>query len=117
MKQIEYDKKRVMSTVILGIIMIPLIVFTVILTPVTVHSLADGTSGLGEVIAITFGLIFAFIGESLVLVVSGIGLPFAIANRKSTLKPVRVISYVMDGLYSAMAIIALVKIILLFCGV
>ena len=64
-----------------------------------------------------FAVVFVFIIEIGVIIANVILLPFAIKNRKSTLKPVRIISYVQDGLIAVALIGAILKIILMIAGV
>ena len=132
MKEIQYDKKRITSTVIIGVILTICLVFTIILLPISWSALeaaieeskSSQTSPGGEAaatgalaLAAAIGVVLVVIIEIAILIANGICLPFAIKNRRSTLKPIRIISYVYDGLIGAMMLTATVKIILLFAGV
>ena len=111
----NYDKPRLMSTIILGILLIPSLAFSIILAPVTVHALT--AEGGWAIIGAVFGLVLIIMLEIALTVVNALGLLFSVLNRKSTLKPVRIVSYVMDGLFGAMTLLAIIKIILLAVGV
>ena len=132
MKKVEYDKKRITSTVIVGIVLILALALTISLLPVTwaainqviEESKSSSSSGAGQAaeagamaLVAALGVVFVVILEFAILIANGICLPFAIKNRRSTLKPIRIISYVYDGLIGAMMITATVKIILLFAGI
>ena len=134
MDEQKYDKKRIVSTVILFIFLAVGLFFAITFLPIgwkmineAVESAKNsnqdssataqviGGGAIALVAAIGIVLVFmVFIG---ILIVSPICLIFSIKNRKSTLKPVRIISYVQDGLFSSLIVISIVKIILLLCGI
>ena len=124
-KPIEYDKKRITSTVIIGIILSICLALTVTLLPISWSAIqqaqdsaagqAASTGALALVAAV--GVVLVILVEIAILIANGICLPFAIKNRRSTLKPIRIISYVYDGLIGAMMLTATIKIILLIAGV
>ena len=132
MKEIQQDKPRITSTVIIGVFLALFLVFTILLIPVSwsavnamieeskqaAESAAEQAAEAGVIALVAaIGIILVIILEFGILIGNAICLPFAIKNRRSTLKPVRVISYVYDGLIGAMMLTATVKIILLFAGV
>ena len=114
-----YDKKRITSTIILGIILTILIILTIIFLPTSLSALqeeaSEQESAAGSIALIfvgVIGLVLIFFFQIAINVVSGICLIFSIKNRQSTLKPIRIISYVMDALFFAVNITTLVKIII-----
>ena len=128
----KYDKPRITSTIIIGVILTVLLVFTLLLTPVSWAALkeaidesAENSESAGGQIVGAFALaIVGAVGIALVIAIyfliiigNGICFIFTFKNRRSTLKPIRIISFVMDGLIGAMVTISIVKIILLFCGI
>ena len=129
MKPVNYDKKRIVSTVILGIFLLAALYFTIVFLPVTWTSLEEGAkveeeSAAGQIVAagaiglaMALGMVLVIIFEIGILIVSSICLPFAIRNRHSTLKAIRIISYVYDGLFALMIVTSIVKLILAFIGV
>lgn len=134
MKEVIYDKKRITSTVILGIFLLISLFFTIIFLPITwamVNEAVEASKqsnpdagaagqvvGAGAIaLVIGVGIVLVFAIEIALAINTPIFLLFSIKNRKSTLKPIRIISYVYDGLFGAMFICAVVKIILLACGI
>ena len=123
----QKPKKRIVSTVILGLILIVGIYFTILLLPVTWAAIKEASenadtgnsvvAGTAVAFALSLGIVLAFIVYIGVLVIGIPCLLFSIRNRKSSLKPIRIISYVYDGLYGAILLISIVKMILLLIGV
>ena len=128
MKQIEYDKPRIASTIVLGILLTIFLVFTFLLIGTSWAQLSaaieeseSNADSAGGQVAVAFVLaLFGALAMVLVIVVyvllligNGICLIFTLKNRQSTLKPVRIISYVYDGLIGVMMIVAIVKIVML----
>ena len=131
-KEIHYDKPRITSTVIIGIFLAIAMFFALLLVGVSwtaVKEAADAAKESGEDAAsqVAGGAAVAFVGAIgvvLVMIVyigvvidTAIILPFSIKNRKSTLKPIRIISYVFDGLIGATLVLSIIKIILFIAGV
>lgn len=132
MKPVNYDKPRIASTIVLGVFLITSLILSILLIPVTwgaVKAAADAAkdnadSAEGAVVAggvtafaLAIGMILVFLVYIGTLITSSICLPFAIKNRKSTLKPIRIISYVYDGLFGAVLVLSIVKLILSIAGV
>ena len=117
----EYDKPRLTSTIIIGIFLLLNIIMVIVMYPLTWQSIEEArTGGAGDIVvafALAVGIVLVIITYFILIVAQGIMLPFAIKNRNSTLKPVRIISYVYDGLIGAALIASIVKVILLFCGI
>ena len=131
-REITYDKPRITSTIIIGVFLTIAMFFAILFAPVTwsaVKAAADAAKDSSEEVAgqVAGSAAVAFVGAiGMVLVIivyigvlidTAIILPFSIKNRKSTLKPVRIISYVLDGLIGATLLFTVVKLILCFAGV
>ena len=132
MKEITYDKRRITSTVIIGIIIAISLALTIALLPISWSAIkeaieesknsqdsAAGQAAEAGVLALVaaVGVVLVVLLEIGILIANGVCLPFAIKNRRSTLKAIRIISYIYDGLIGAMMLTATIKIILLFAGV
>ena len=131
-KVINYDKPRIASTSIIGIVISLTLIFTITLLPVSWSALQEAveqskssqsdpagqaaSAGAMALVA-AIGVVLVVLLEIGILIANGICLPFAIKNRRSTLKAIRIISYVYDGLIGAQMLCATVKIILFFAGV
>ena len=128
MKQIEYDKPRIASMIVLGVFLTIFLIVSLLLLPVTWSAIneaieesqnnsdsAAGAVAASFVIAIFLGLgvALAIVAYAVILLGAGLCLIFTIKNRKSTLLPVRIISFVYDGLAGAIIVLAIVKILLL----
>jgi hypothetical protein len=128
------NKKRIVSTVIIGIflaisIYCVIILFTFNLKE-SLQRLSDSATNRAEgqpgaVVAVGFAaglagaalVIMAYLFAIVALVNSSISIIFSIKNRKSYLKPVRIINYVYDGLLGFIIIFTIVKMILFATGV
>ena len=118
-KQKTYDKPRITSTIVISIFFLATAAFTVpSLFAFSWKALNEATESgtAGDVFVAffaAFGIVLYLIYLGAVIVECAILLPFSISNRKSTLKPVRIVSYVLDGLIIAMFVISIIKIILI----
>lgn len=132
MKQITYDKPRIVSTIILGVILTLLTILALLFVGVTwadidaaAKSASEGAespeggvvAGIASAFALSLVIVLIIMVYIGVIIGCGICSIFTIKNRKSTLKPIRIISYVMDGIAGSVALLSIVKIILYFCGV
>lgn len=132
MKPVVYDKPRIVSTVILGLFLAVCLVLGIILIPTSwaaVKEAADAAKdsadtpegavvgGSVTAFALSLGMILVILVYIGITIVSLICLPFAVKNRKSTLYPIRIVSYVYDGLFVAVLLLSIVKLILAFAGV
>ena len=131
MKPVTYDKKRIVSTVIIGIFVLLALFVALSCAPLTWAALKEAAeqqkeqgSGAEQVavvgalaLVLALGMALAIVAYFGVIITCGICLPFAIMNRRSTLKPVRIISYVYDGLIGALLLLSIIKLILIFAGV
>ena len=114
-----YDKPRITSTIVISIFFLATAAFTVpSLFAFSWKALNEATESgtAGDVfvaIFAAFGIVLYLIYLGAVIVECAILLPLSISNRKSTLKPVRIVSYVLDGLIIAMFVISIIKIILI----
>lgn len=128
---VENKNKCIFSTVIIGILLIISIYFTIVLIPIDIgrmlHGMAESSQEAGSssgTVAVAFaGAIVGAVAVVLLhgiaislVVVSGISLIFTIKNRRSYLKPIRIINYIYDGLLGSIIVIAIIKIILFRCG-
>lgn len=120
----SYDKPRIISTIILGFFLIAGIVNTLLFFPIFWADIQQaaaesGSQSGGAVVAIVLaiGMVFVILAMIAQIVVNVICLPFAIVNKKSTYKAVRIISYVYDFLFGALILLAVIKIILTLSGV
>lgn len=132
MKPVNYDKPRIVSTVVISIFLaialfLCLTMYTVWVKDIKAAAEAakEGSEdpggqvagGIAVAFAGAFLLIFVYMFEIGAAILSAIILPFSINNRKSIHKPVRIISYVYDGLIGAVLLASVLKIVLLSCGV
>ncbi len=125
-------KKRIVSTVILSIILSILLVVVLNFLPLDFHqSLEDlqfpdaSFEKYGEMSMMLILVIsMTFIGMTVMFfaifinsaIAAGVCLIFSIRNRKSYLKPIRIINYVLDGGFVFIIGASVIKIILFFCG-
>lgn len=122
MKERVFDKPRITSTVIISIFVLITLVPTIYLLPLSwaaIKAAADAAEkgGAAVVFAGAIVIIMAMIAEAAIIVANAICLPFSIANRKSTIPSVRILSYVIDGVSGALLITAIIKLILFICGI
>ena len=97
----NYDKPRIASTVIIGIILLVAYVvsiYTFVISSSITQEIISKNNNPGAVVAIIAVLPFHIIVGGIVLVATGFTLGFSIPNRKSTLKTIRILSYVELGL-------------------
>ena len=131
-KQRHFDKPRITSTVIIGIFLLIGMFLAIVLAGTSwaaVKEAADAAKesqedAAGQVVggaAVAFagalGIVLVFIVYIGVTIDMAILLPFSIKNRKSKLKPIRIISYVFDGLIGATLLLSIIKMILFIAGV
>ena len=122
-KEITYDKPRIVSTVILGIVLVAALIFAILMAPFTWTSIqeAESSGSVAGDITVAFvlgiGIVFVIFLYILITIASGVSLIFTFKNRHSTLKPVRIINYVYDGLFIAIILLAIVKFIMFGVGV
>ncbi len=124
-------KKRITSTIILSIILTILLIFVLPNLTLNLHESFENiksNASMGEygpmailVVAVgAIGMVFAIaiycILFAAVAITSGVCLIFTIRNRKSCLKPIRIINYVLDGGFSFVIVASVIKIILFLCG-
>lgn len=124
-------KKRIVSTVILSITLSILLIFVLNNLTLDLHKafenmqsdasieeygemsmLVVAIGGLGMIVA-SIVFLTLFINAT---ISAGICLIFSIRNRKSCLKPIRIINYVLDGGFVFVIGASVIKIILFFCG-
>ncbi len=115
------DKPRITSTVIISIFLLINIILTCSLFMIGFKSIkAEEGQEAGIIFVALFagvGIVFVLLIYAAIVVSSGVCLAFSVANRKSTLKPVRIISYCYDGLLAAVIVTSIIKIILTAIGI
>ena len=123
-----YDKPRKTSTIVISIFITIAVVLTMLILPFdwsdvkeAVDNTADGADNAAGAVAGGFVVaLFGALAVVLAIIVAvanainaGICLPFAIKNRRSTVKGIRIYSYVLDGIVGAVLLINIIKIITL----
>lgn len=126
--QPQYDKPRIASTIVIGIFTLIALIITIVTLPINWEMVKEAVDNTAEnsdnaAGAVAGGFVIALFGALAVVLTivlnianiinQSICLPFALKNRRSTLKPVRIISYVFDGLTGAILLTNIVKIIYL----
>ena len=129
---IDHDKKRIASTVILGVVLVISLIFTFIFIGTSwadLKAIVDSSSSSQETasgqVASAFAVALAgsiwiifIVGIYFAILISGlICLPFSIRNVKSTLLGIRIVSFIYDGLFAFTITASIVKIILFFLGI
>ncbi len=124
-------KKRITSTIILSIILIILLLFVLPNLTLNLHEAFENMksdTSIEEygpmailVVAIgALGMLFAIAIYCMLFAAAataaGVCLIFTIRNRKSCLKPIRIINYVLDGGFAFVIVASVTKIILFLCG-
>ena len=122
-KEIILDKPRIASTVVLGIFLLSSLLIALPFLPLTWKSIVDSANKSDPAaapiaaFAMALGVVIVIGLYGIVAIADVICLVFAVKNRHSTKKPVRIISYVYDGLFAALIVMSVVKIILYACGI
>ena len=129
------DKKRIVSTVIIGIFAIISLICVIYLFPINLrqtidsfnNSVKDNNSAQEAVGAIVVAgassivlvliILLAYALAIIPIINSSICVIFSIKNRKAYLKPIRIINYVYAGLFAFMFVFCLIKLILFATGV
>ena len=129
---VTYDKPRIASTIIIGIILTISLIITISLLPITWGQISEAIkqnsqsqeSAAGQVTSAFALSLVAAMGLAVLIIVNfslaisnGICLLFSIKNRKSIFLPVRIISYVYDVALAFVIVTSLVKAIMFIMGV
>ena len=124
-------KKRIVSTVILSVILTILLLFVIPNLTLNLHAAFEniqsdvsvekyGPMAMLVVAIGALGMLFAIAVYCILFAIAanaaGVCLIFSIKNRKSSLLPVRIINYVLDGGFTFVILASITKIILFFCG-
>ena len=124
----EYDKPRIASTIVISVFATIALVITLLTLPINwemVKEAVDNTADNADNAAgaVAGGFVIALFGAlAVVLTIAlnianvismSICLPFSLKNRKSTLKPIRIISYVLDGVTGLILLANIVRVIYL----
>ena len=127
MREVTYDKPRKASTIVIAIFMTLCLIATLIVLPISWKDVqeavnntaeeADSAAGAvagGFVIALfgSLAVVLTMILEGLNIINCAILLPFSIKNRHSTLKGVRITSYVFDGLIALLLLTNIIKMVI-----
>ena len=73
--------------------------------------------GIGVALIVVMLIIAIFMTSISSFLIAGISLPFSIRNRKATITPIRVLSFVYDGVSGVIILFAILRIVLLYLGV
>ena len=73
--------------------------------------------GIGVALIVVMLVIAIFVTSISSFLIAGISLPFSIRNRKATITPIRVLSFVYDGVSGVIILFAILRIVLLYLGV
>ena len=73
--------------------------------------------GIGVALIVVMLIIVVFVTSIASFLIAGISLPFSIRNRKATITPIRVLSFVYDGVSGVIILFAILRIVLLYLGV
>lgn len=73
--------------------------------------------GIGVALIVVMLIIAIFVTSISSFLIAGISLPFSIRNRKATITPIRVFSFVYDGVSGVIILFAILRIVLLYLGV
>lgn len=128
---VTYDKPRIASTIIIGVILTISLILTISFLPITWGQISEQIKASSEAqesaagqaaSAFTLALVaavglVALIAINFILVIANsICLLFSIKNRKSTYKAVRIISYIYDAALAFVIITSLIKAIMFIVG-
>ena len=115
----KYDKPRLTSTIILGIFLTILLGLGLLwMFLFNWHDLKANSAGeaVGEIFFAILFVPFYFIAIVVNGILAAICLIFTIKNRKSTVKAIRILSYVMDAVVAVIIALSVIKISLLIVG-
>ena len=129
------DKKRIVSTVIIGIFAIISLICVIYLFPINLRQTIDSfnnsvkdnnnaqeavgaivVAGASSIVLVLI-ILLAYALAIIPIINSSICVIFSIKNRKAYLKPIRIINYVYDGLFAFMFVFCVIKLILFATGV
>ena len=122
------QKKRIVSTVIMGILLLLMLVYTIIVLPVDLNAMINSMKesneggGAGEAVGAVFGafaialiVVLLHIAFFAFIIGGGVMIIFILKNaRKAYLKPIRIINWVYLGVDAFIIVTSIVKLLILF---
>ena len=126
MENTKKKVERLPSTIVIGILLGLALLLLSIAYLINVQEVIreqnanqDSTlgEGIGVALIVVMLIIAIFVTSISSFLIAGISLPFSIRNRKATITPIRVLSFVYDGVSGVIILFAILRIVLLYLGV
>ena len=126
MENTKKKVERLPSTIVIGILLGVALLLLSIAYLINVQEVIreqnanqDSTlgEGIGVALIVVMLIIVVFVTSISSFLIAGISLPFSIRNRKATITPIRVLSFVYDGVSGVIILFAILRIVLLYLGV
>ena len=126
MENTKKKVERLPSTIVIGILLGVALLLLSIAYLINVQEVIreqnanqDSTlgEGIGVALIVVMLIIVVFVTSISSFLIAGISLPFSIKNRKATITPIRVLSFVYDGVSGVIILFAILRIVLLYLGV
>ena len=126
MENTKKKVERLPSTIVIGILLgvallLLSLAYLINVQEVIIEQNANQDSTLGEGIGVALIVVMLIIAIFMTSIssflIAGISLPFSIRNRKATITPIRVLSFVYDGVSGVIILFAILRIVLLYLGV
>ena len=126
MENTKKKVERLPSTIVIGILLGLALLLLSIAYLINVQEVIreqnanqDSTlgEGIGVALIVVMLVIAIFVTSISSFLIAGISLPFSIRNRKATITPIRVLSFVYDGVSGVIILFAILRIVLLYLGV
>ena len=126
MENTKKKVERLPSTIVIGILLGVALLLLSIAYLINVQEVIreqnanqDSTlgEGIGVALIVVVLIIAIFVTSISSFLIAGISLPFSIKNRKATITPIRVLSFVYDGVSGVIILFAILRIVLLYLGV
>ena len=126
MENTKKKVERLPSTIVIGILLGVALLLLSIAYLINVQEVIreqnanqDSTlgEGIGVALIVVMLVIVVFVTSISSFLIAGISLPFSIKNRKATITPIRVLSFVYDGVGGVIILFAILRIVLLYLGV
>ena len=126
MENTKEKVQRLPSTIVIGILLgvallLLSLAYLINVQEVIIEQNANQDSTLGEGIGVALIVVMLIIAIFMTSIssflIAGISLPFSIRNRKATITPIRVLSFVYDGVSGVIILFAILRIVLLYLGV
>lgn len=126
MENTKKKVERLPSTIVIGILLGVALLLLSIAYLINVQEVIreqnanqDSTlgEGIGVALIVVVLIIAIFVTSISSFLIAGISLPFSIKNRKATITPIRVLSFVYDGVSGVIILFAILRIVLLYLEV